>query len=90
MITTDILWQVLAGLGLVVLAMYLGIRLVRFAATFCLALLLLGACMFAVTQIITNQWSGWSVVIPYSAGTGLAAALLSIPLLPFTNFWKKE
>lgn len=86
----ELVWQTAAGVALVLLAMYLGIRLVRFAASFCLALLLIGGCVFATVQIVSKQWGDWPSVVFYSVITGFTAALLSIPLLPFTNFWKKQ
>ena len=86
---TTVVWQSLASIILVLAAMYLGIRLVMVAARLCLVLLLVGGCVFAVAQIVSNQWGDWPAVISYSALTGFTAALLSIPLLPFTRFWKK-
>lgn len=90
MLNTQILWQSAVAILLVLLAMYVGVRLVRFAATFCLALLLTAGCVFAIVQIATREWQDWPSVVFYSVITGFSTALLAIPLLPFTNFWKKN
>ncbi|MFO7820618.1 MAG: hypothetical protein R6V56_00950 [Lentisphaeria bacterium] len=90
MLNAEIVWQTATGAAVVFLAMYVAIRLIRFAASFCLAVLLVGACIFAVVQIVSGQWTDWPAILFYSAITGFTAALLALPLLPFTHFWKKQ
>ena len=89
-IETTLLLQILAGAAVVVLCMYVVIRMVNFAAWCLLLLLFFGACMFSTFKIIAGDWDGWFEVLSQCALTGAVTALLSLPVLPFTNLYNKN
>jgi hypothetical protein len=86
----DALLKCLIAVLVVVVSMYVAIRLVRFAATLCVTILALGGVGFAIYQVATGQWNDWLAIVFGSLVTGAAAALLSLPALPFTHYTKRQ
>lgn len=80
--------ETLAGVVLVLVTMVLAIRLVRIAANLVIVVVCGGGCGFAIFNIVNQYWQGWPQIAVYSAATGLAAAMLSMPALPFSRFRK--
>lgn len=80
----------LASVAVVLLTMLLGIRLVRVAANLLIILVCGGACGFAIFNIVNGYWTDWAQVLVYSVAVGAAAALLSLPALPFAKFRKDK
>jgi len=73
---------------IVLVAMVVAIRMVRIAANLVIILICGGGCGFAIFNIVGKYWVGWQQIIVYSAVTGVAAAMLSLPALPFSKFKK--
>ena len=82
------LLEPLAAVILVLVTMILAIKLVRMAANLVIILVCGGGCGFAIFNVLNGYWKGWPQIIVYSAATGLAAAMLSLPALPFSKFRK--
>lgn len=78
--------QIMVAVVLVLFAMLLSIRLVRIAANLVVILLCGCGCGFAVFHILEGIWNGWRQVVVYSLATGVAVAMLSLPVLPFCRF----
>ena len=82
--------QCLIGCLVAVLGMLLLFGLVRFVANAVIMLVALSACGFVIYSIATGIWAGWSQTIVCSLATGAGAALLSLPVLPFSRIGKKK
>lgn len=82
--------QLVTAILLMLVAMYVAIKLVRFAARICVAVLCLGGCGFVVFNVMTGEWTDWGSIVVYSLVTGFAAALLALPALPFTYARRRE
>jgi len=78
--------QAIVGCVLVALGMMIAMGLVRLAANLVVMLIAIGACGFVLVQITSGVWIGWFEVVTRSLGSGLLAALLSLPVLPFSGF----
>ena len=78
------------ALLLVLVAFILGIGLVRLAATLVICLVAAGACAFVIYQVGYGLWQGWREIIPGALATGFGAALLCLPALPFSSFYRKK
>ena len=70
---------------LVALGMMMGLGLVRIAANTVMLLLALGACYVAIFSILDGAWQGWLEIAARSLATGGIAALLCLPVLPFSG-----
>jgi hypothetical protein len=73
----------LAGIG-----MTLAIGLVRVAANLVVIIIGLGTCLLVVSQIANQTWLSWPDVCIYALLSGAGAALLTLPVLPFSSFWR--
>ena len=82
--------QCLAAAAIVLIVMYLALRFVRFAAAVCMILIYLVAIGFSVFSIVTGEWADWPTIVAYSILTGFLAALLSLPVLPFSNLGRRK
>ncbi|MDT8391446.1 MAG: hypothetical protein RRC34_13160 [Lentisphaeria bacterium] len=80
--------ECMVSVVLVLAAMLLMIRMVRWAANVVIILVCGGGCGFVVFNILERQWRGWEQIIVYSLATGVAAAMLTLPALPFSKFKK--
>lgn len=74
----------------VLLAMCLAIRLVRFAANLFVLAIFAGATGFAIFNVARGTWFDWPTIVVYSLATGVAAAILCLPVLPFSRFNRKD
>jgi len=82
--------KALAGCGFVLLGMMLAFGLVRLAANLVVLCVLLGACGFVLYEVSTGAWPTWPEVILRGLITGAGAALLCLPVLPFSGFYRKK
>lgn len=73
-----------------VVGMIVAFALVRLAANIVIVLIGLGACGLVLFKVTTGEWGDWGTVITGSLVTGLAAALLCLPALPFTSMGRKN
>lgn len=80
--------ECIVAVVLVLVAMVLMIRMVRWAANLVIILVCGGGCGFVVFNILEKQWVGWEQITVYSLATGVAAAMLTLPALPFSKFKK--
>ena len=78
--------QAIVGCVLVAVGMMIAMGLVRLAANLVVMLIAIGACGFVLIQITNGVWTGWFEIATRSFGSGLLAALLSLPVLPFSGF----
>lgn len=78
--------KLIIGTVVVLVCMYLVVRLVKYAAVCLMGMIFAGACIYAVIRIYSGDWSEWPELLGQCALTGLVAALLVLPVLPFTNF----
>ncbi len=83
------LLQAIVGCLLVAVGMMIAMGLVRLAANLVVFLIAVGACGFVLIQITSGEWSAWPDVLLRSLGCGLVAALLSLPVLPFSGFRRR-
>ena len=82
--------QYIVACILVIFGMVVALGLVRLAAN--LVILIIGgaACLFVVYSIAEGIWIGWFEICWHALATGGAVALLSLPVLPFSSFYKKK
>lgn len=78
--------KLIIGMIVVVICMYAVIRLVKYAAVCFIGMLFAGACIYVAVRIYSGDWSEWPALLGQCALTGLVAALLSLPVVPFTDF----
>lgn len=79
----------IASALLALLGMVVAFGMVRLAANLLIFLLGLGACAFVLYSVLSGEWSDWPTVCTGGFVTGLCAALLCLPALPFSNFYRK-
>ena len=76
--------------AIVAVGMILAFGLVRLAAN----LVILGVMLFgfglAIRNIHMGAWTGWAEIVLGSLATGFVSALLSLPALPFSSFYKRK
>lgn len=82
--------QCIVGCGLVALGMMMAFGLVRMAANLLIGAIGLTAFGAVIYCVLDGTWVGWPDVALGSLGTGFLAALLSLPALPFSSFYKKK
>ena len=82
--------QCIAACVVVFVAMMITLGLVRLAAKLVFGLLIMVACAFTVYSIRAGFWIGWFEVLWGGLASGVLAALLSLPIMPFTGFLKKS
>ena len=82
--------QIAVGCVITFLGMMIALGLVRLAANLVIMLIALSACGLVVYSIFNGLWTGWLDIVWRSAATGFGSALLSIPVLPFSGFYKKR
>jgi len=75
---------------LVVLGMTISLGLVRLAADLVILIVTISACWFALASVSSGVWAGWADVAWRSLATGAIAALLTLPVLPFSSFHRKK
>ena len=80
---------VVAGV-LVVVGMLLALWLTRIAADMVILLASGIALALAVYHVRAGLWVGWPMVVARSLITGGVAALLCLPVLPFSSFFRKK
>ena len=80
---------VVAGV-LVVVGMLLALWLVRIAADTVILLASAVALVFVVHHVHSGLWVGWAAIGTRSLLTGGAVALLCVPVLPFSSFFRKK
>ena len=78
------------GCVLALLGFLLGIGLIRLAATVVVVLVGFLSCTVVVYQVTTLAWDGWGEIVGGALLVGLAGALASLPVLPFTAFFRKK
>ena len=78
--------ECIVAVVLVLIGMLFMIRMVRWAANLVIILVCGGGCGFVVFNILEKQWRGWEQIVVYSLATGVAAAMLTLPALPFSKF----
>jgi len=82
--------QALVACALVALGMMLAFGLVRLAANFVILVIMLCGFGVAVRNVLQQAWVGWPEIILGSLLCGFVAALLSLPALPFSSFYKRK
>ena len=82
--------QSVVAVILVLLGMMMGLGLVRLAANAVVMLLGVAACFYAAYCMSVGEWDGWLDMIWRSLCTGGVAALLCLPVLPFSSFHKRK
>lgn len=81
--------SVVAGV-LVLVGMLLALWLVRIAANTVILLASAIALVFVVHHVQSGLWTGWTVIGGRSLLTGAVVALLCLPVLPFSTFFRKK
>jgi hypothetical protein len=76
--------------ALVALGMMLAFGLVRMAANLVIFAILLFGFGIVIRNIHQGAWVGWADIILGSVATGFVSALLSLPALPFSSFYKRK
>ena len=79
-----------AGCGLALIAMLITFGLVRLAANLVIMLVLLSGFGGIVYNVATGEWTGWLEILLLSSAVGVVSALLCLPALPFSSFYKKD
>lgn len=82
--------QCVVGCVLVIVGMVCAFGMVRLAANLlitAIGFLAFGAVIYCV---LTGLWVGWVEVVLGGLGSGFAAALLSLPALPFSSFFRRR
>ena len=82
--------QYAVGCLLVLLGMLVAMGLIRLAANLVLFLVALAGCGFVVYNIAAYEWVGWLPICGQSLLTGAALALLCLPILPLTSFYRRK
>ena len=82
--------QCVVGCVLVAVGMMIAFGLVRIAANLLIGVIGLAAFGGVVYFVQTGAWVGWPDVALGSLGIGFGAALLSLPALPFSSFYKRK
>ena len=76
--------------AIVAVGMMLAFGLVRMAAN----LVILGIMLFgfglAIRNVYMGAWIGWAEIALGSLAAGFVSALLSLPALPFSSFYKRK
>ncbi|MFA4945503.1 MAG: hypothetical protein WC789_12475 [Lentisphaeria bacterium] len=78
------------AIALMTIGLLLGLGLVRIAALAAFALIVVAAVAFVIFSVLAGDWSGWFGIGWRALATGLGAAVVSIPLLPYTPFFNKR
>ena len=76
--------------AVVAVGMMLGFGLVRVAANFVILAIMLFGFVLAIRNIQQGAWVGWPDILLGSLAAGFIAALLSLPALPFSSFYKRK
>lgn len=82
--------QLLVACALVAVGMFLAFGLVRVAANLVIFAVMLFGFLVAGRNISHGTWSSWPEIVLGSLACGFVAALLSLPALPFSSFYKKK
>lgn len=82
--------EAIVACALVALGMMLAFGLVRLAANLVILIIMLGGFGVAVRNVVQQAWVGWPDIILGSLLCGFVAALLSLPALPFSSFYKRK
>jgi hypothetical protein len=70
--------------------MLLAFGLVRIAANLVIFAILLFGFGIVIRNIQQEAWVGWPDIVLGSLATGFVSALLSLPALPFSSFYKRS
>jgi hypothetical protein len=81
--------QYIVACAVVALGMLLAFGLVRIAANLVILAILLFGFGIVIRNIYQGAWIDWADILIGSLATGFVAALLSLPALPFSSFYKK-
>lgn len=84
------LGQALVGCGLALIGMVLVFGLVRLAANAAVILIGIIACGVVLYYVGIGEWSGWLNVGWRSLGVGAVAAMLTLPILPFSSLYRRK
>lgn len=75
---------------LTILGMAVAFSLVRVAADLLIFLIAVSACGFVLYSITSGEWHDWATVSAGGFVTGVGAALLCLPALPFSSYFRKR
>ena len=81
-----LLAECLLGCAAVLVGMFVALGLARLAANLVIIIIAIAACLYATYSISHGHWFGWFEIVFRSFATGGLAALLSLPVLPFSSF----
>jgi len=82
--------QAVVGCVIALLAMLITFGLVRVMADLVIVMVLLTGFGLVIYNIINEVWVDWVEISLGALATGVAVALLSLPALPFSSFYKKK
>ncbi|MFW5803361.1 MAG: hypothetical protein ACOCWJ_05535 [Verrucomicrobiota bacterium] len=80
----------LAAALFTLVGMAVAFSLVRVAADLLIFFIALSACGLVIHMITSGEWHTWAIVSAGSFATGVGAALLCLPALPFSSFFRKR
>lgn len=82
--------QTIAGCVLALVGMLVAFGLVRLAANVVVLVIAVATCGSVIYCILERVWSDWPTICISSLATGFAGALLCLPVLPFSSFYRKK
>ncbi|MDX9978998.1 MAG: hypothetical protein RBU25_03020 [Lentisphaeria bacterium] len=82
--------QILVACAIVAVGMLLAFTLVRLAANLVILAVMLFGFLVVIRNVTQGTWASWPEIILGSLLCGFVAALLSLPALPFSSFYKKK
>jgi len=82
--------QQLVACAIVAVGMLLAFGLVRVAANLVILAVMIFAFLVAARNVAQGAWASWPEIVVGSLICGFVAALLSLPALPFSSFFKKK
>jgi hypothetical protein len=82
--------EILVACAIVAIGMLLAFALVRLAANLVILAVMLFGFVVVIRNISQGTWSTWPEIVLGSLLCGFVAALLSLPALPFSSFFKKK
>jgi len=82
--------QMIIAAVLTLLGFLVMLGLVRIATTLAIFIIALGSGAVVLYNIYNHIWLSWPDIVAYSLITGAAGALLCVPLLPLSSFYRRR